>query len=134
MRIMMLIIYPISNAIINTLISVFSNLSIHFFKIILIEVSVTRHIETTPSEATDKVDLIEPESDMVKDTDSSVDKDAHHDAVSVAVTLSSCPVCTFSGSLVLFCDVSSSFVLISLQRIQLQITVLKQLQVRQLIK
>ncbi|HCY1586196.1 TPA: haptoglobin-binding heme uptake protein HarA [Staphylococcus aureus] len=29
--------------------------------------------------ATDKVDLIEPESDMVKDTDSSVDKDAHHD-------------------------------------------------------
>ena len=34
-------------------------------------------------------------------------------AVSVAETLFSCPVCTFSGSLVLFCDVSSSFVLIS---------------------
>ncbi|HEB2187867.1 TPA: NEAT domain-containing protein [Staphylococcus aureus] len=43
------------------------------------DTATNNSIETTPSEATDKVDLIEPESDMVKDTDSSVDKDAHHD-------------------------------------------------------
>ncbi|HDL4505170.1 haptoglobin-binding heme uptake protein HarA [Staphylococcus aureus] len=43
------------------------------------DTATNNSIETTPSEATDKVDLIEPESDMVKDTDSSVDKDANHD-------------------------------------------------------
>ncbi|HDP6143321.1 TPA: haptoglobin-binding heme uptake protein HarA [Staphylococcus aureus] len=43
------------------------------------DTATNNSIETTPSEATDKVDLIEPESDMVKDTDGSVDKDAHHD-------------------------------------------------------
>ncbi|HCG2622220.1 TPA: haptoglobin-binding heme uptake protein HarA [Staphylococcus aureus] len=43
------------------------------------DTATNNSIETTPSEATDKVDLIELESDMVKDTDSSVDKDAHHD-------------------------------------------------------
>ncbi|HEA0067379.1 NEAT domain-containing protein [Staphylococcus aureus] len=43
------------------------------------DTATNNSIETTPSEVTDKVDLIEPESDMVKDTDSSVDKDAHHD-------------------------------------------------------
>lgn len=43
------------------------------------DTATNNSIETTPSEATDKVDLIERESDMVKDTDSSVDKDAHHD-------------------------------------------------------
>ncbi|HCX9347119.1 TPA: haptoglobin-binding heme uptake protein HarA [Staphylococcus aureus] len=43
------------------------------------DTATNNSIETTPSEATDKVDLIEPESDMVKDTDSSVDEDAHHD-------------------------------------------------------
>ncbi|HDA7739034.1 TPA: NEAT domain-containing protein [Staphylococcus aureus] len=32
---------------------------------------------TNPKDASDKADVIEPESDMVKDTDSSVDKDAH---------------------------------------------------------
>ncbi|HDJ6931091.1 TPA: haptoglobin-binding heme uptake protein HarA [Staphylococcus aureus Sa_TPS3148] len=41
------------------------------------DTATNNSIETTPSEATDKVDVIEPESDMVKDTDSSVDKDAH---------------------------------------------------------
>lgn len=43
------------------------------------DTATNNSIETTPREATDKVDLIEPESDMVKDADSSVDKDAHHD-------------------------------------------------------
>ncbi|HCZ2902686.1 TPA: haptoglobin-binding heme uptake protein HarA [Staphylococcus aureus] len=41
------------------------------------DTATNNSIETTPSEATDKVDVIEPGSDMVKDTDSSVDKDAH---------------------------------------------------------
>lgn len=34
---------------------------------------------TNPKDASDKADVIEPESDMVKDTDSSVDKDVQHD-------------------------------------------------------
>lgn len=34
---------------------------------------------TNPKDASDKADVIEPESDMVKDADSSVDKDVQHD-------------------------------------------------------
>lgn len=41
------------------------------------DTATNNSIETTPREATDKVDLIEPESDMVKDADSNIDKDAH---------------------------------------------------------
>ncbi|HFK4611853.1 TPA: haptoglobin-binding heme uptake protein HarA [Staphylococcus aureus] len=38
------------------------------------DTATNNSIETTPSEATDKVDLIEPESDMVKDTDKDSNK------------------------------------------------------------
>lgn len=48
-------------------------------KVTATDTATNNSIETTPREATDKVDLIEPESDMVKDADSSVDKVAHHD-------------------------------------------------------
>lgn len=34
---------------------------------------------TNPKDASDKADVIEPESDVVKVTDSNIDKDAHHD-------------------------------------------------------